>query len=67
MRNHRVRDLGPSARPCPTCAAQGTLQVTEVQDMRRWAVVLRRKDREPYRLARCSQCRTTIPVRITDT
>jgi len=57
-----VRNLGSSARSCPGCGAAGTLVVKEVQDMRRWWV-FRRKDREPYRVGRCTQCRTTIPVR----
>lgn len=62
----RVTNLGPSGQSCPSCGAEGTLRVKEIQDMRRWLLVFRRKDREPYRVARCTECRTAIPLRRTD-
>lgn len=63
--DRRSRALGVLARSCPTCGSAGTLSVKQVQDLRRRGP-FRVKDREPYRMARCTACRTVLAVRADD-
>ncbi|MCU1693597.1 MAG: hypothetical protein JWM64_2688 [Frankiales bacterium] len=63
--SQRSRQVGLLARTCSGCGEVGTLRVKEVQDLRRWGP-FRLKDREPYRLARCTNCKTVVPVRRDD-
>lgn len=63
--NRRTKDLGVLARVCPSCQASGTLRVKHVQDLRKVGP-FRVKDREPYRMARCTACGTVLSVRTSD-